>query len=122
MPFVPAEETLARPRLTIHAAEIFHAHACAIARNCAEAGEDDVVLATVDRFLSFGGTWLVHRSQLLERVQELGEGGWTLLFSPGSTVREVETRSLELARHAMARWEALRRWTSAHRASGCPEQ
>lgn len=115
MPFIPTEETMARPRHTIHAAELFHAHAAAIARSCAEAGSDEAVLASVDRFLSFNGAWPVHRSQLIHRAAQFDEGGWTLVFSPGADLREVEERSLELARHAFRRWELLRRWSSKHR-------
>ena len=114
MPFIPTEETMARPRHTIHAAELFHAHAATIARSAA-AGSDEDVLAGVDRFLSFSGAWPVHRSQLIDRAAEFDEGGWTLVFSPGTDLRQVEERSLELARHAFRRWEVLRRWSSKHR-------
>lgn len=115
MTFTPNEETLTRPRHTIHAAELFHDHAVVIARSCAGARSDEVVLAGVDRFLSFSGAWAIERAQLVVRVAEFDPGGWTLVFSPGTELREVEERSLELARHAFRRWEALRRWSSKHR-------
>ena len=115
MSFTPNEETLSRPRYTIHAAELFHDHAVVIARSCAGAQPDEVVLAGVDRFLSFSGAWPVERAQLTVRMAEFDPGGWTLVFSPGTELREVEERSLELARHAFRRWEALRRWSSKHR-------
>lgn len=115
MAFNPNEETMARPRHTIHAAELFHAHAGEIAQSCAAAGADDAVLAGVDRFLSFSGAWTVHRSQLIVRAAEFEQGGWTLVYSPGTELREIEERSMELARHAFRRWEALRRWSSKHR-------
>lgn len=115
MSFIPNEETMARPRHTILAAELFHAHAGVIAQSCAVARADEAVLAGVDRFLSFSGAWSVQRSQLVDRAAEFDEGGWTLVFSPGTELREVEERSMELARHAFRRWEVLRRWSSKHR-------
>ena len=115
MSFTPDEETLARPRHTIHAAELFHDYAVVIARSCAGAQPDEVVLAGVDRFLSFSGARPVDRAQLVERMADFDPAGWTLVFSPGTELREVEERSLELARHAFRRWEALRRWSSKHR-------
>jgi hypothetical protein len=115
MSFIPNEDTMARPRHTIHAAELFHLHADVIARSCAHAGADETVLAGVDRFLSFSGAWPVQRSQLVERAAEFDQSGWTLVFSPGTELREVEERSMELARHAFRRWEALQRWRSKHR-------
>jgi hypothetical protein len=115
MAFTPNEDTMARPRQTILAAELFHSHADVIARSCALASADETVLAGVDRFLSFSGAWSVRRSQLVERAAEFDQSGWTLVFSPGTELREVEERSMELARHAFRRWEALRRWSSKHR-------
>ncbi|HEX6508175.1 MAG TPA: hypothetical protein VF221_11135 [Chloroflexota bacterium] len=115
MAFVPTEETMARPRHTIHAAEILHTHAGDIARACAEAGGDTVVVAGVDRFLTFNGVWTVPLNELQRRVSEIDDGGWTIVFSPGADLPDIEERCMDLARRSFKRWEALRRWTSKHR-------
>ena len=116
MTFVPDEPLLARPRNTIHAAELFHSQAGVIAQICARASKGDAVVAAVDRFLSFSGVWTVQSSRLIEAASEWDQAGWTLLFSPGTDLREIERRSLDLGRQAFRRWEVLRRWASKHRA------
>lgn len=113
MSFSLTEEAAARPRLTIHAAEVFHAHAEEIADACAAAERAQVVLARVDGFLTFTGVLAVPRAQLTLYARG-DSGGWTLVFSPGADIDEVRARCMELARSAFKRWEALRRWESRH--------
>ncbi len=108
--FLPGAEAAARTRHTIHAAEVLHDRARAIARACGEAHSDEVVVAVVERNGVFGGAWPIPRAQLGERIAALDDGGWTLVFAPGTLLAEVEARCLELARLAFRRWEALRRW------------
>ncbi len=114
MTFVLSDEAMARPRHTLHAAELVHSHASTVALECAEASRDDVVIAYVDRFLTFIGSWRVNRHDLTTSLGQLDDGGWLLVFSPGADKHEVEERSLEMARLSFKRWEALRRWSSKH--------
>jgi hypothetical protein len=115
MPFVPTEEALARPRHTIHAAEIFHQHATAIVEACGAAAPDEVVVAGVDRFLTFAGVSIIPLAELHTRVSQVEDSGWALVFSPRSVLPEIEERCMDLARRSFKRWEALRRWESKHR-------
>jgi len=113
MTFHPSRSALDRPKQTIHAAELFHENARAIALACADASPGEVVVATVDHEdMVFGGLWTIPTEEVVRRVPELEAGGWALLFSPGTTREEIEERSLRMARLAFARWEAMRRWAS----------
>lgn len=113
MNFVPSRRTLDRPKQTIHAAELFHDNARVIAAACADASAGEVVVATVDyENMEFGGVWTISVDEVVQRVPELEAGGWALIFSPGTTREDIEERSLQVARLAFARWEAMRRWAS----------
>ena len=112
MGFVLTKEASERPKRTIDAAEMFHDKAWAIARACHDAREGETIVAVVERDGAFGGVWTVPTGDLCARVPRLESGGWSMVFSPKTTVAEIEERSLRLARLAFARWEAMRRWAS----------
>ena len=117
MSFALTKEAAERPRHTIHAAEILHDKAWAVARACAEAREGQVIVALVECDLTFGGVWTIPLEELRERVPRMAPGGWSLTFAPGTRRDEIEQRCLELARLAFRRWEAVRRWASRHAAT-----
>ncbi len=106
-----------RPIQTIHAAAVFHDHALAITAACANATKDELVVAAVSHDHAFRGVWTVPKSGLTELVSDLDDGGWVLVFSATAMLGDIEERSLKLARTAFARYEAIRRWVSAHRES-----
>jgi hypothetical protein len=115
MTFSLNRQTLDRPKQTIHAAELFHAHAATIAQACQEAAADDAVVAVVDwDDMVFAGVWIVARMDVQVQVLKLERSGWALIFPPATTKEAVEERALHLARLAFRRWEALQRWTSRH--------
>ena len=109
-------DMLRRARETMYAAEVFYLHAAAIADACAEAGRDELVLAVVDDFGTYLGTWTIARLRLVETDRAMPEGEWRLLFDPSDSVPEIEARSLEVARHAVTRWDLLLRRKSRLRA------
>lgn len=104
-----------RSNQTIHAAEIIHDNASSIAACCRDAGHDDVIIVAVGHDHAFRGVWTVPRTRLVEKVRELDDGGWTLTFSPGAQIDEIEARSHTMASLAFKRWETSRRWASKHR-------
>jgi hypothetical protein len=104
-----------RTNQTIHAAEVIHDNAPSIAACCSDAMASEVVVVAVSHDHAFRGVWIVPRSRLADTVRELDDGGWTLTFSPGTTVEEVEERAHAMAKLAFKRWETTRRWASKHR-------
>jgi len=108
-------QALERPLRTIHAADVFHDHACAIARACAEASAAEAVVAVVTPDFVFDGLWVFPSGDLVRRVPEVEYAeGWSLLFSAEANVAEIKERCVRLAHCSFKRWEALRRWTSKH--------
>lgn len=114
MPFHFSQGASDRPKQTIHAAEVLHDNARSIASVCMDAAEDEVVVAVINRDMGFGGVWTIPRSELSDRVPQLDDGGWSLVFGPGTPAADIEDRCLRLARLAFARWEVMRRWASRH--------
>lgn len=116
MSFQLSKEAAERPAQTIQAAGALHDHAPEIALACTAASREETVVAAARRDYSFSGVWTVKTPHLRGLVTEVEEdGGWTLLFGAQDSVREVETRCVEMARLAFARWETTRRWVSKHR-------
>ena len=106
----------ARARQTILAAQVFLSNASAISDHCNWAQEDQVVIALVNRDLTFGGAIIAPLSQLREEVMSRLTSGWTLVFSPGTTDRDIEARCGKMAELAQARLDVIRRWRDKHSA------
>ena len=104
-----------RVNQTIHAAGIFHDNARVIATCCADATEHELVVAGVTHDHAFQGVWTIPRFRLADHVEHVDDGGWTLIFSSGCSLGDIEERCITLGRDAFARWEALRHWASRHR-------
>ncbi len=92
MPFVPPQAALERPQRTVEAMAVLGEQAQVIARACADAGDSEVILAAVDPDLTFGGVWTIPVEQLSARATPDEAGGWSLLFSPGTSVEEIAAR------------------------------
>ncbi len=101
---------------TIAAAETLREHIAAISDSCNWAQDDEAVLAVIGRDLSFGGALIVPLSSLRETVLSIQETGWTLVFSPGSTDKDIEARCDRMVQGAQARLDAIRRWRAKHQA------
>ena len=110
-----SKEAIERPYRTFQAAGVVREKAGAIEHVTAAAREDEIVVAVVQHDLSFGGVWTLAREDMVRQVLMLeDDGGWSLIFSPNTTIAQVEQRCNELARIALKRWEAMKRWVSRH--------
>lgn len=104
-----------RPNQTIHAAAVTHDNAAQIASCCDMAEDNEVVIVAVAHDHAFRSMLTVQRSDLVKTILRFDDGGWTLTFSPGATIEEIEERCHAMARLAFRRWETTRRWASKHR-------
>ena len=107
-----SQEALERPTRTLQAAGVLREKAEAIWRATMDAREDEVVIAVIQRDLSFGGVWTVTRDQLARQMPLVEDkGGWSFTFSPNTSLAQIEERCLEFMRIAFRRWEAMQRWS-----------
>jgi len=106
----PSKEAVERAHHTTQAAEVLRKHVWAIGRATAGARRDEIVVATVEGDLTFGGVWTISRDDLLSQVPLLEGSGWSLLFSSKTPVAEIEERCTQFARIASRRWQAMQRW------------
>jgi hypothetical protein len=106
-----SQEAIERPYRTLEAARVLRGKADVIEHATANAHEDEIVVAVIHGDLSFGGVWTLAREDMARQVLLVeDEGGWSLLFSPNSTVTHVEERCDELARIATKRAAAMQNW------------
>jgi hypothetical protein len=109
MPFVPSRASLERPGQTVRAMAVLGDHAEAVARACADASPNELILAAVNPDLTFAGVWTIPSGHLGASVEDHDERGWLLLFSPRASAEEVVARCRTRARLASLRWVALQR-------------
>jgi len=99
-----------RARRTVHVAGVFADNAEVIVAALPDLPDGAVLVAVVDAEHAFSGTHAVDRADLVERVPELeSEGGWAMVFSPGSSVADVHRRTNEMALIATQRAAAIER-------------
>ncbi len=114
-------EQVERSRRTIRAASVFADNAEAIIAHVELLPDDHVVVAVVTEDYDFDGVHHVARTELVERVPALeGEGGWAMVFSPGTDDAHVEARTTEMVSLASKRIEMINR-IAARRQSGPQE-
>jgi len=106
----PSKEAVERAHHTTQAAEVLRKHVWAIGLATAGARRDEIVVATVEGDLTFGGVWTISRDDLLRQVPLLEGSGWSLLFSSKTTFAEIEERCTQFASIASRRWQAMQRW------------
>lgn len=106
----PTKEAVERAHHATQAAEVLRKHIWAIGRATAGARGDEIVVATVERDLTFGGVWTISRDDLVMQVPLLEGSGWSLLFSSKTPVAEIEERCMQFARITSRRWQAMQRW------------
>ncbi|MBE7188016.1 hypothetical protein [Jatrophihabitans endophyticus] len=91
------------------AADVFAEHAEIIVERLPDVPEGHVLVAIVDGGHGFGGTHHVKQDEIVERVPELEQEGWAMVFTPGSDVDEVRRRTDEMATLARRRAEMITR-------------
>jgi L-2-hydroxyglutarate oxidase LhgO len=102
-------EAKARAARTIDVAAVFSANAETIVAQLSEVPEEHVLVAVVDAEHAYTGTEHVQRAELSQRVPQLEADGWAMVFSPGTSVADVQRRTAEMADIARARIAAIDR-------------
>jgi hypothetical protein len=110
--FRPTPQAIERARQSIEVAGVFKDNAPAIARACAEAAPSEIVVAVADPAARFDGVFICPLSRLYDTVMGQEPGAWTLVFSPGDTIPEIELRCHKMARYAEARYKLASRIAS----------
>src|SRR5258706_13989786 len=103
-------QALDHARRAVQAAKVFSDHAESIASACAEAGYSEGIVAVVDPALKFKGIWIYSADELRRKLTGNNDGRWMMVFAPGSNLRDVHSRCLEMSQAAQARLEQLQRW------------
>lgn len=110
-----SKEARERPYRTIEATKVLREKAEIIERVTNDARADEVIVAVVRPDLSFGGVWTLAREDMTRQIFVVeDEGGWSLLFSPNTSIAQVEERCNELAMIAQKRGEVMQKWISRH--------
>ena len=103
-------EARERAHRTVLVADVFADNAEVIVAALPDVRDGYVLVAVVDPAHEFAGTHHVQRSDLVERVPQLEDGGgWAMVFSPGSSVDDVRRRTDEMASIASQRAAAIER-------------
>jgi hypothetical protein len=102
-------QALDRARGGQQAASAFDAHAETIAASTADVPLEHVLVAVVSTEFEFVGSHVVARTELVERVPLLENGGWAMVFSHGATANHVRARAAEMASLARQRAAAIER-------------
>ena len=103
-------EARRRAQRTTLVAGVFGAHAERIVAELPDVPEGHVLVAVVDSSQEFSGTHHVDRADLVERITYLEQdGGWAMVFSPGSSVEDVRRRAGEMGSIAAQRAAAIDR-------------
>lgn len=110
-----SKEAIERSSRTLQAAGVLRENAGAISQVTNDAREDEIVIAVIQGNLDFGGAWIIARENLITQVFLVEDkGGWSFIFSPHTSIAEVEERCLEFLRIAFRRWNAIQGWMSRH--------
>jgi hypothetical protein len=112
MAFRPTPETIERAKLAIEAAGVFTENAPSIASACAEAVPNEIVVAVTGPSRDFRGVHVKPLGELYRTVMGQEPGSWTLVFSPGDALPEIQLRCMKMARYAEARYRLARRIAS----------
>lgn len=110
-----SREAIERPYRTMQAVKVLREKAEVIEHATAQARGDEIVVAVIQHDLSFGGVWTLAREDMAQQVLVVeDEGGWSLIFSPHTSLSQIEQRCSALTGLAQRRWEAMQRWVSRH--------
>jgi hypothetical protein len=109
-------EAKARASRTVEVAEVFADNADLIVAALTDVPDGHVLVALVNDGHAFTGTHHVEKATMVDRVIELEQGGWAMVFTPGATAEDIRRRTTEMAGIAQQRIAAIDRIT-ARRAS-----
>ena len=110
-----SKEAIERPSCTHQVAGVLRENAGAISHATPDAREDEIIVAVIQHDLKFGGAWIIARENLITQVSLVEDkGGWSFIFSPHTSVAQVEERCLEFMRIAFRRWQVMQHWTSRY--------
>lgn len=110
-------EARARAGRTVEVAGIFAENADQIVAALDGVPAGHVLVAVVDDSHEFTGTHHVHTEVMVERVPELEDGGWAMVFPPGTTRADIERRTADLADIARQRIAAIDKITARRRST-----
>ena len=103
-------EARERAERTRSVASVFAEHAETIVAALPELADEHVLVVVVDAQHELAGMHHVPQADLVMRVPELETaGGWAMVFSPASTVEDVQRRAQEMATIAEKRAAAIDR-------------
>lgn len=103
-------EARQRAHRTVLVADVFADNAETIVAALTSVPDSHVVVAVVGPSHAFQGTHHVDRSELVQRVPELEDGGgWAMVFSPGVSAADIRRRTDEMASIAQQRAAAIDR-------------
>ncbi|MGI8761008.1 MAG: hypothetical protein ACR2LF_06900 [Jatrophihabitantaceae bacterium] len=111
-------EARARARRTIEVAQVFAQRAEEIVAALAGVPDGHVLVAVVDDSHEYTGTHHVHTDTMVDRVPELEDGGWAMVFPPGTTREDITRRTGELADIARQRIAVIDRITARRDSAG----
>jgi len=97
------------------AADVFAQHAEIIVAALPEVPEGHVLVAIVDPSHDFAGTHHVPQEEIAARIPELEQGGWAMVFTPGTEVPDVHRRTEEMGTLARRRAEMIDRIAARRR-------
>lgn len=97
-------EARERAHRTVLVADVFADNADTIVAELTRLADGSVLVAVVNADHSFSGTHHVERTDIVERVPQLEEGGrWAMVFSPGVSAADIRKRTDEMASIASQR-------------------
>ena len=91
------------------AATVFGEHAEVIVAALPDVPDGHVLVAVVDHTHDFTGTHHVAQTEIVERVPELEQQGWAMVFTDGTDADGVRRRAEEMATLARRRAEMIKR-------------
>lgn len=108
-----SREAIERSSRTLQVAGVLRENAGAISHATTDAREGEIVVAVIQHDLNFGGAWIIARENLITQVLRVEDkGGWSFIFSPDTSIAQVEERCLEFMRIAFRRWKVMQHWLS----------
>jgi hypothetical protein len=97
-------EARERAHRTVLVADVFADNAETIVAELTKLADGSVLVAVVAADHSFSGTHHIERTELVERIPQLEEGGgWAMVFSPGVSAADIRKRTDEMASIASQR-------------------
>lgn len=94
---------------TVDASAVFAANAEHIVELLDELPEGSVLVVHVDADKQYNGGHQVDQGDLVERIPEIEDGGWSMVFRHGTTPDEVRARAAEFGSIAQKRADIISR-------------